>query len=63
LGVSEKYGSLEVGKMANVVVTDGDILEIRTNIKHIFIDGRKIPLTSRHTELFDSFKDRKLSNK
>lgn len=60
LGVADKYGSLEVGKMANVVVTDGDLLQIRTQIKHVFIDGRKIPLTSRHTEFFDSFKDRKL---
>ncbi len=59
LGVADKYGSLEIGKMANVVVTDGDILEVRTTIKHMFIDGRKIPLTSRHTEFFDSFKDRK----
>lgn len=63
LGVADRYGSLEVGKMANVVVTDGDILEVRTTIKHVFIDGRKIPLTSRHTELFDSFKDRKLEGK
>ena len=63
LGVGDKYGSLEVGKMANVVVTDGDILEPRTNIKHMFIDGRKIPLTSRHTEFFEAFKDRKLGSK
>ncbi|CAN5375833.1 amidohydrolase [soil metagenome] len=59
LGVADKMGSLEVGKMANVVVADGDILDGRTNIKYIFIGGRMIPLTSRHTELFDSFKDRK----
>ncbi|HEV8593595.1 MAG TPA: amidohydrolase family protein [Pyrinomonadaceae bacterium] len=59
LGVSDKLGSIEVGKMANVVVTDGDILEPRTNIKYLFIGGRLLPLTSRHTELFDSFKDRK----
>ncbi len=59
LGVADKIGSIEVGKMANVVVTDGDILDPRTNIKHMFIGGRLIPLTSRHTELFDSFKDRK----
>ncbi len=59
LGVSDKLGSIEVGKMANLVVTDGDILEPRTNIKYMFINGRLIPLTSRHTELFDSFKDRK----
>jgi imidazolonepropionase-like amidohydrolase len=59
LGVSDRLGSLEVGKMANVVVTDGDMLDPRTNIKHVFIAGRLIPLTSRHTDLFDSFKDRK----
>ena len=59
LGVSDRLGSIEVGKMANVVVADGDILEPRTNIKYVFINGRLIPLTSRHTELFDSFKDRK----
>ncbi len=59
LGVSDRLGSIEVGKMANVVVSDGDILDPRTNIKHVFINGRLIPLTSRHTELFDSFKDRK----
>jgi len=58
LGVADRLGSIEVGKMANVVVTDGDLLDPRTNIKHIFINGRLIPLTSRHTELFDSFKDR-----
>ena len=60
LGVADRLGSIEVGKTANIVVTDGDILEPRTNIKHVFINGRLIPLTSRHTELFDSFKDRKL---
>ncbi len=59
LGVADRMGSIEVGKMANVVVADGDILDPRTNIKYIFINGRLIPLTSRHTELFDSFKDRK----
>lgn len=59
LGVADKMGSLDVGKVANVVVTDGDILDPRTNIKYMFINGRIIPLTSRHTELFDAFKDRK----
>jgi imidazolonepropionase-like amidohydrolase len=59
LGVADQLGSIDVGKMANIVVTDGDILEPRTNIKYLFIEGRLLPLTSRHTELFDSFKDRK----
>jgi imidazolonepropionase-like amidohydrolase len=59
LGIADRVGSLEAGKIANVVVTDGDILDPRTNIRYMFIGGRMIPLTSRHTELFDSFKDRK----
>ncbi len=59
LGVADRMGSLDVGKIANVVVADGDILDPRTNIKYVFINGRMLPLTSRHTELFDSFKDRK----
>jgi hypothetical protein len=60
LGVADQLGSIETGKMANIVVADGDILDARTHIKHVFIEGRMIPLTSRHTELFESFKDRKL---
>jgi imidazolonepropionase-like amidohydrolase len=59
LGVADKMGSIEAGKMANVVVTNGDILEPTTKILHLFINGRKIPLTSRHTELYEQFKDRK----
>lgn len=63
LGVADRLGSIDVGKMANIVVTDGDILEPRTNVKYLFIGGRLLPLTSRHTELFESFKDRKESIK
>ena len=59
LGVADRLGSIEVGKIANIVVTDGDMLDPRTNVKNVFINGRMIPLTSRHTDLFDSFKDRK----
>jgi imidazolonepropionase-like amidohydrolase len=59
LGIADRLGSIETGKTANIVVTDGDILEPRTNIKYLFINGRMLPLTSRHTELYESFKDRK----
>lgn len=59
LGLDDRMGSIETGKMANIVVADGDILDARTNVKYVFINGRMIPLTSRHTRLFDSFKDRK----
>lgn len=59
LSVGHRIGSIEPGKLANLVVTDGDLLETRTHVRHLFIDGREIPLTSRHTELNDAFKNRK----
>ncbi len=59
LNVADRMGSLEVGKMANIVVTDGDILETRTHVRRLFIDGRDVPLSSRHTDLYDAFKNRR----
>ena len=59
LNVADKLGSIEVGKIANLVVTDGDLLETRTHVRHLFIDGREVPLSSRHTDLNDAFKNRK----
>src|SRR5919106_747600 len=59
MNVADRLGSIEVGKMANLVVTDGDLLEIRTRIRYLLIDGRPVVLTSRHTELNDAFKNRK----
>ncbi|HEX5709619.1 MAG TPA: amidohydrolase family protein, partial [Pyrinomonadaceae bacterium] len=59
MGVADRVGSIETGKLANLVVTDGDLLDPRTNVRHLFIEGREIPLVSRHTILNDQFKDRK----
>ncbi|HYY94953.1 MAG TPA: amidohydrolase family protein, partial [Pyrinomonadaceae bacterium] len=59
LGVASQVGSIEQGKLANLVIADGDLLEPRTNIRYLFINGRQIPLVSRHTILNDQFKDRK----
>ena len=59
MNVADRLGSIEAGKMANLVVTDGDLLEIRTRIKYLLIDGRPVVLSSRHTELNDAFKNRK----
>lgn len=54
-GVADKLGSIEVGKTANLVIADGDILEAKTNVKQVFISGWKIPMVSRHTLLYDEF--------
>lgn len=59
MNVADRLGSIEPGKMANLVITDGDLLDARTHVRYLFINGRRIPLTSRHTELYEQFKDRK----
>lgn len=43
-GVAERLGSIETGKLANVIVTDGDLFGEKTAVKHVFIDGRLIKL-------------------
>ena len=40
-GVSDRMGSIEVGKIANLVVTDGDLFDEKTKIKMVFVDGRR----------------------
>jgi len=55
-GVADRYGSLEPGKVANVVVWSGDPFEFTTAVEHVFIRGREIPLVSRQTELFERYK-------
>jgi imidazolonepropionase-like amidohydrolase len=57
-GVGDKMGSIDVGKMANIVVTTGDLLEAKTDTKYLFIDGREVPLDNKHTQLNALFKDR-----
>ncbi len=59
LGVADKVGSLAEGKDANVVIATGDIMDHRTAIKHVLIDGVEQPLSTRHARLYEPFKDRK----
>jgi imidazolonepropionase-like amidohydrolase len=57
-GVADRMGSLEKGKAANIVLADNDLLEMRTNIVKVYIDGRERDLANRYTELLDKFKKR-----
>ncbi len=54
-GVDKDLGSLEVGKMGNVVVANGDPLDVKTDVKHVFIQGQEIPLVNKQTELRDQY--------
>ena len=55
-GVADRYGALDVGKVANVVVWSGDPFEFSTGVEHVIIRGREVPLRSRQTELFERYK-------
>lgn len=54
-GVADKVGSLEVGKRADVILTDGDPLEIVTHVKRLFIGGEDISLETNQTLLYEKF--------
>jgi len=57
-GVADKVGSLEVGKRADVILTDGDPLEIVTHVKRLFIGGEDISLETNQTLLYEKFSKR-----
>jgi imidazolonepropionase-like amidohydrolase len=54
-GLADQLGSLDVGKAGNVVIADGDPLDVRTNVVQVFIGGRPVPMTSRQTRLRDQY--------
>lgn len=58
LGIADTYGSLEQGKSATLIVTTGDIFEISTNTTDAYIDGRRIDLRSKQTELRDKYTEK-----
>jgi imidazolonepropionase-like amidohydrolase len=57
-GADKLVGSIEPGKVANLVVTNGDAMEIRTRILHVVIAGKEIGLTNKQTELFNRYMGR-----
>lgn len=54
-GVADRVGSIEVGKMANLVVVEGDPLQPTSRVRHVFIAGREMEMTSRQTGLAAPF--------
>ena len=54
-GLGDQLGSLDVGKTANVVVANGDPLDVRTSVKQVFVGGVAVPMVSRQTQLRDEY--------
>ena len=58
LGVDDKLGSLETGKEATFFATDGDPLEVMTQVKRAWVMGREIDLSSKHTRLYKKYQEK-----
>ncbi|MCP4686110.1 MAG: amidohydrolase family protein [bacterium] len=60
-GVAESLGSLEVGKKASVIVSEGDIMDhLSHNVTHMFIEGRAVDLDNKHKELYRKYRSRSI---
>lgn len=57
-GVASRLGSIESGKDATLFVSTGDPFETKTQIKHVFIDGYRVPMSNRHIKLYQEFLER-----
>ncbi len=57
-GLGDQLGSIEAGKVANLIVATEDPFETRSQIMHVFINGYRIPLSNRHIRLYQEFLER-----
>ena len=58
LGLDGQFGTIEVGKLGNLIVTNGDPLEIRTQVKYLFIKGRLTSMDNRQQQLYEEYSHR-----
>ena len=58
LGLDDRIGTIEEGKLANIIVTDGDPLEIQTQVTDLFIMGRAVSTDNRHKSLYEKYRSR-----
>jgi imidazolonepropionase-like amidohydrolase len=58
LGIANRVGSLEVGKDATLIVTNGDPLEIETNVEQVFIQGKKCDMRDKHKQLYGKYQEK-----
>jgi len=58
LGLDDQIGTIEQGKLANIIVTNGDPLELTTDVKYLFIRGQLTSLDNRHMRLYEKYSKR-----
>lgn len=58
LGLGDMIGTIEEGKLANIMITDGDPLEIQTQVTDLFILGRGVSLDNKHQSLYEKYRAR-----
>jgi imidazolonepropionase-like amidohydrolase len=58
LGVSDKIGSIDPGKLGNLVISDGDAFELTSNIRYVFVNGQPLDLTCKFMRLRDQYMKR-----
>ncbi|MFO1477514.1 MAG: amidohydrolase family protein [Verrucomicrobiota bacterium] len=60
LGAADRLGSIERGKSGTLFVADGDVLDLRTRVMRMWIEGKEVSLESRHTRLYEKYRNRPL---
>ncbi|MFQ5607919.1 MAG: amidohydrolase family protein [Candidatus Zixiibacteriota bacterium] len=62
LGIDDNFGSLDIGKSATIIVSEGDIMDHLThNVTHMWIDGRQVDLDNRHKELYRKYQQKQFA--
>ena len=62
-GFDSQLGTVEMGKAANLIVTNGDPLELTTEVKYLFIKGQLVPTDNKHRDLYEKYRNRPESAK